>query len=88
MSVARVRFDYDPNETKVGDLELKRDEIILIIEKSHTGLWRGRRKDGVEGLFPSNYIQVLHDASAVVFDEDNASSNKSATEKVSKSEQR
>jgi hypothetical protein len=60
MSYARVRFDLNPEETNgVGDLPLTKGEVVKIIEKSHTGLWKLERKDGTVGIVPSNYIQVI-----------------------------
>jgi hypothetical protein len=78
MSLATVQFDYDPDKGGVGDIFLKKGEVILITEKSHTGIWKGKKKDGTVGSFPSNYIRVLHDANAVMFYEDSKSNTEAA----------
>lgn len=75
MSVATVQFDYDPDKGGPGDLFLKKGEVILITEKSHTGIWKGKKKDGSIGSFPSNYVRVQEHANAVMFYDDSKTGN-------------
>jgi hypothetical protein len=43
-----------------GEMDLQASETILILDSSSdTGWWRGRRQNGEEGFFPSNFVKVL-----------------------------
>jgi hypothetical protein len=79
MSVATVQFDYDPEKGGIGDLYLKKGEVILITEKSHSGIWKGKKKDGSVGSFPSNYIKVVQDANTVMFYDDSKTGTNNGT---------
>ncbi|XP_055344358.1 cytoplasmic protein NCK2-like [Paramacrobiotus metropolitanus] len=65
---ALVKFNYDPS--KADELQLKKGEYILVIEKSHDGWWKGQNKaNSARGWFPSNYVKEMphvNDALAAV----------------------
>jgi Variant SH3 domain len=60
---AIVLFDYKPAQHDTNDLELVSGEIITNINtRSHmadTGWWFGQDERGRNGLFPSNYVELL-----------------------------
>ncbi|OQV24097.1 Cytoplasmic protein NCK2 [Hypsibius exemplaris] len=65
---ALVKFNYDP--LKQDELQLKKGEYILVIEKSHDGWWKGQTKTaGEKGWFPSNYVKEMPYASEQSLDE-------------------
>ena len=41
-------------------------DIIEEIEKVDEGWWRGRAPSGAYGLFPANYVELLHSEEAMV----------------------
>jgi len=34
-------------------------ETIFLVEKDESGWWRGRNNKGQEGLFPSNFVEIV-----------------------------
>jgi hypothetical protein len=49
---------YDFGAEQDGDLSLSPGEQIIIIDSTdESGWWRGRKNDGREGVFPSNFVQ-------------------------------
>jgi len=40
-----------------GELSIKNGEIVTVLAKNDTGWWRGRRENGEEGYFPSNFTE-------------------------------
>jgi len=50
-------YAYDATED--NELTFGEGEIIYLIEKDDSGWWRGRNKKGVEGVFPSNFVEVV-----------------------------
>ena len=58
---ARAVAQFDFNATDSGDLGLKAGQVVVVLDKVGNGdWWRGRRIDGKEGIFPSNYLEVLN----------------------------
>ena len=46
---------------KLGEMDLTASETIIILDNSsETGWWRGRRQNGEEGFFPSNFVKVIN----------------------------
>ncbi|RSH95160.1 hypothetical protein EHS25_000246 [Saitozyma podzolica] len=57
---ARAVGLYDFNATAEGDLGFKSGQVVVVVDKVGKGdWWRGRGMDGKEGIFPSNYVEVL-----------------------------
>jgi hypothetical protein len=57
---ARAVGLFDFNATAEGDLGFKSGQVVLVLDKVGKGdWWRGRGMDGKEGIFPSNYVEVL-----------------------------
>ena len=57
-------MDYVPSPYDEGALALKAGEELVILERSQTGMWRGRRvADGVVGVFPFRFIHDPNDSS-------------------------
>ena len=55
---AKCLFDYQAaDETEIS---FDPNDIITHIEKIHENWWRGRDKNSKEGLFPSNFVQILN----------------------------
>nr|CAB3264422.1 nephrocystin-1-like [Phallusia mammillata] len=44
-----------------GDLGIKVDDIIEVIEKRKDGWWKAKNEDGEIGLVPSNYLELYDD---------------------------
>lgn len=60
MSVkATVKFSYDPRLE--DELRLTKGEIILVVDKSSDGWWKGE-SNGSTGWFPSNYVEEIVDS--------------------------
>lgn len=60
----RVLYDYVPGKNTVGELAIRKDEILAIISKkdalgNDSQWWRVRNKKGDLGYIPSNYIETL-----------------------------
>uniref|UniRef100_A0A6B2L1Z4 SH3 domain-containing protein n=1 Tax=Arcella intermedia TaxID=1963864 RepID=A0A6B2L1Z4_9EUKA len=55
-------YAYDatePNELTFGE-----GETLYLIEKDDSGWWRGRNAKGQEGVFPSNFVEVVGEEGA------------------------
>jgi len=50
---------YAYEATEENELTFAEGETIYLIEKDESGWWRGRNKKGVEGVFPSNFVEVV-----------------------------
>jgi hypothetical protein len=49
---------YDFAAEQPGDLSLSPGEKITILDDTdESGWWKGRKADGSEGVFPSNFVQ-------------------------------
>ncbi|KAG9012020.1 hypothetical protein FRB94_006820 [Tulasnella sp. JGI-2019a] len=57
---ARVEFNYEATED-IG-IDLIEGEIITHIMAMNNGWWFGTRPDGIIGLFPANYVEVIEEA--------------------------
>lgn len=60
---ARVKWEFNGSEE--WELSLKKDEVVAVYEarngatEGETGWWRGRTRDGRNGWFPGNYVEVI-----------------------------
>jgi len=54
---ARVLWDFQGIDAT--ELNVKQGEIITILDKSNPEWWRGETQGGVQGLLPSNYVQLI-----------------------------
>lgn len=59
----KVTFDYE--KTQDDELELKVGEVIELLEDDDDGWWKGKL-NGKEGVFPSNFVEVIKDGPAPV----------------------
>jgi len=50
---------YAYEATEENELTFAEGETIFLIEKDESGWWKGRNKKGVEGVFPSNFVEVV-----------------------------
>jgi peroxin-13 len=63
LTFARARWEFKPNEE--WELGLQPDEIVAVLERregekeGEAGWWRGRTRDGRQGWFPGNYVEVI-----------------------------
>ena len=58
---ARAVAQFDFHATDSGDLGLKAGQVVVVLDKVGNGdWWRGQSIDGKEGIFPSNYLEVLN----------------------------
>lgn len=53
-----VAFDCEPN--KPDELALNAGEELLILDRSDPDWWKGKNQNGQEGLFPSNYGEIVY----------------------------
>lgn len=56
---ARAVGLYDFKATDAGDLGFDKGQVITIIGKAGGDWWKGRDNAGREGIFPSNYVEVV-----------------------------
>lgn len=57
---ARAIAQFDFTATDSGDLGFKSGQVVIVLDKVGNGdWWRGRGTDGREGIFPSNYVEVV-----------------------------
>lgn len=56
---ALVQYDYEKAED--NELELKEGEYVTNIEQVDEDWWMGQNPRGESGLFPSNYVEIVHD---------------------------
>jgi hypothetical protein len=50
---------FEFNATDPGDLGFAKGQVISVIGKAGGDWWRGRDVKGKEGIFPSNYVEVV-----------------------------
>jgi len=55
---------YAYEATEENELSFGEGETILLIEKDDSGWWRGRNQKGEEGVFPSNFVEVVGEEGA------------------------
>ena len=53
----RALYDYDA--TEANELSMREGDILTLLEKDESGWWRGRSAEGNEGVFPSNFVEVI-----------------------------
>ncbi|VIO98093.1 probable spectrin beta chain, putative [Brugia malayi] len=74
---AVVRIEEDTEELIVpqvkmlypysgNNIEVKKDEILALIEKSNNDWWRILKQDGVEGYVPANYCKIVEGETVTV----------------------
>ncbi|TIA86976.1 hypothetical protein E3P99_03464 [Wallemia hederae] len=56
---AKVVYEYEATED--NEMDLEEDEIIHDIEQVDDGWWSGKGRNGREGLFPANYVELIED---------------------------
>ncbi|XP_022107052.1 growth factor receptor-bound protein 2-like isoform X1 [Acanthaster planci] len=54
-----VEAAYDFAATEEGELDFKKGEKILVLDKSDQNWWRGRLESGKEGMFPVSYTKEI-----------------------------
>lgn len=57
----KALFDYEAHED--DELSFNENDIIRLVQETDDGWWTGER-NGQKGLFPANYVELLHAASA------------------------
>jgi len=50
---------YAYEATEENELSFAEGELIILLEKDDSGWWRGRNAKGQEGLFPSNFVDIV-----------------------------
>jgi len=50
---------YTYDATEENEISFLEGEAITLIEKDDSGWWRGRNNKGKEGLFPSNFVEIV-----------------------------
>ncbi|RUS30345.1 hypothetical protein BC938DRAFT_479510 [Jimgerdemannia flammicorona] len=64
LEFARAMYDFSPETPQ--ELALRKGDIVAILQKTDpwTGApsqwWRGRLRNGEMGLFPCNYVEIIH----------------------------
>lgn len=56
---ARAVGLYDFKATDSGDLGFSKGQVITVVGKAGGDWWKGRSLNGKEGIFPSNYVEVV-----------------------------
>ena len=57
---ARALALYDFRATDSADLGFHKGQVVVVLDKVGNGdWWKGRNPDGRQGIFPSNYVEVL-----------------------------
>ena len=56
--LARVTFEYTPEQQ--DEIALSVGDVVEVLEEEDEGWWRGRL-DGKEGMFPSNFVEMIKD---------------------------
>lgn len=54
---AKALWDYQAEDQT--ELSFNPDDVITQIQMVHDGWWYGRAPNGMMGLFPSNYVQLI-----------------------------
>jgi len=50
---------YSYDATEENEISFAEGETLYLVEKDDSGWWRGRNTKGDEGLFPSNFVEVV-----------------------------
>lgn len=58
--LAKALWSFDASGGP-DELPLRVDETVEILDRSDDNWWKGRTKDGREGLFPANYVEAVLD---------------------------
>ena len=53
----KASFDFDPQYPE--ELQLRKGEIITVLEKKDENWWRGENAHGQQGLFPATYVSDI-----------------------------
>jgi len=62
-TMIKALFDFDANE--VNELSFKENDILVLIEKPEDSDWWKGELNGKQGLFPSNYVEVIKETAPV-----------------------
>jgi len=55
-------YSYDATED--NEISFLEGDTIMLLEKDDSGWWKGRNLKGQEGLFPSNFVEVVGEEGA------------------------
>lgn len=55
---------YTYDATEENEISFVEGESLLLLEKDDSGWWKGRNAKGQEGLFPSNFVDVVGEEGA------------------------
>jgi len=55
---------YAYDATEENELSFVEGETLYLVEKDDSGWWRGRNKKGKEGVFPSNFVEIIGEEGA------------------------
>jgi len=50
---------YTYDATEENEISFMEGETVFLVEKDDSGWWRGRNNKGQEGLFPSNFVEIV-----------------------------
>ena len=67
---AKVLYNYKPNSDQTWLLEIKKGDMIAVKKQNPSGWWNGTTSSGKTGLFPGNYVRILHYLSNGELDEE------------------
>ena len=56
MSRQKLQAQYDFQARVANELSFKEGDIIILLEKNDSGMWKGELEDGRIGLFPYNFV--------------------------------
>jgi peroxin-13 len=64
LDFCRVLYDYSPPNQSVGDLAVKKGDMVAVLSKTDpmgnaSEWWRCRSRDGKVGYLPSPYLQTI-----------------------------
>jgi len=61
-TILRAVYDFEASDE--NDLSLHRGDEITLINKLNDDWWEGSKEDGSSGMFPSNYVEILKQATS------------------------
>jgi len=55
----KLRALYDYDATEENEISFKEGDTLYLVEKDDSGWWKGKTEKGKEGVFPSNFVELV-----------------------------
>ena len=67
---AKVTYNYTPKESEPWLIKITKGDMLTVHKQDPSGWWTGTTSAGKKGMFPANYVRIIHYLSNGELDDD------------------